>query len=141
MKISAASFGCLVVWLFLAHEAGAQNNDSVLWKGHPFPEARRQLLKQGWKPFESSNKFLDGCYVNRSGMAGVHYKAGFKEVELCTEGEVFCAFNYTRGKQCLRVVTKGETDPKVLNWNNECWKADPLPKDVYVPEKCDMDED
>ncbi len=138
MNIFVIGFGLL---LLIAPDAGAQKNDGALWKGRPFPEARRELLKHGWKPFESNHKFADGCYVNRSGMAGVHYKSGFKEVELCTEGEVYCAFNYTRGKQCLMVVTEGETRPKVLRWTNECWKPDPPRTDVYVPEKCDRDED
>ena len=115
--------------------------DPALRQGAVYEKIRPALLKNGWQPFESTNKFLDGCYVNRSGMAGVHYRSGFKEVELCTEGEVYCAFNYTRGKQCLRVVTKGETRPRVLYWESECWKADPLPTDAYIPEKCDMDED
>ncbi len=97
MRTFTAAFAVI---LLLASAVAAQSKDSALWKDRPFPEARRALLKQGWKPFESTNKNLDGCYANRNGMAGIHYRAGFKEVELCTEGRVYCTFNYTRGKQC-----------------------------------------
>lgn len=113
------------IFLYMAPYAMAQSNNAALWEGRAFSEARQDLLRQGWKPFESDERTKSGCRVNHISAARRLYKSGFREIEVCSEGRVYCVFNYTHGRQCLRVVTEGEQVPKVYSWKQDCSEFPP----------------
>ncbi len=107
--------------LSISH-AAAQSKTLDLHKGRSFEDVRRELLKQGWKPMESFDRMGDGCRFNQSGPARRLYNMGFKEVQICSEGNVYCWFNYTRRNQCLRLITEGERNLRLHFSEYECYE-------------------
>lgn len=116
--------------LSISH-AAAQSKIPDLREGRPFVDVRRDLLRQGWKPLESFDRMGDGCRFSQSGPARHYYNIGFKEVQVCSEGNVYCWFNYTRRNQCLRLITEGERSARLHFWEYEC----------YEPISSDYDKD
>jgi hypothetical protein len=63
---------------------------------------------------------------NQWGDAGVLFKAGFIEIEMCSgTGKNFCFFNYEYRGKCLRLLTQGEFsagkyEPTVIKESAEC---------------------
>lgn len=127
--------GLIAAWVillaaFIAANANAGNGGEKappkipgLWEGRPFLDARADLLKRGWMPFESHELDRTGRPYNRSyGMESEHYHSGIIEVQKCSQGQVYCRFNYTRGKECLLLITKGERDPRVHLWSDACFE-------------------
>jgi len=93
-------------------------------KGWAVSRARAALTQEGWKPVETYSTLADGTRTSRTGAAGELYRQGFHEVEDCSEGLVYCAFNYAKSGECLRLITQGEPHeswlPSISNWTFEC---------------------
>jgi hypothetical protein len=108
-------------------QAIADTKDTSLVKNREFAKVRRDLIKAGWKPVISGAEMNDGTPENRFGAARPMYDAGFVEVEYCSEGNVYCIFNYTRGGKCLQITTVGEYGkhngkqyPLLQKWSDDC---------------------
>lgn len=101
------------------------NLNVELKKNKLFSELRRELLNDGWNPVESQEKMWDDTELNQFGEAGVFYQNGYIEVEVCSEGKVFCIFNYRRRNECLQITTKGEyvkgSSPVLEKWSKLCY--------------------
>jgi len=88
--------------------------------GMPLAAARKSILKSGWKPRPASQ---------RNASAAPFFRAGYREVEICTgTGLNDCIFNYTNLQSCLRVYTAGEQPQAamVINGTSECPARDVL---------------
>jgi len=96
--------------------------------GQEFTTARTSLLKNGWKPVETANKYANGEFIRASGEAGGLYKAGYIEVAHCSgTGRNGCIFFYEKSfGRCLKLNTAGmfraenNISPVVENWMFEC---------------------
>jgi len=111
-----------------SQSAAADKTGASLVKGREFVKIRRELLKAGWEPVISDYTMNDGTPENQFGVTGQLYRAGFTEVEICTEGRSYCTFNYRRAGKCLQIITR-ETDKKngLLNpvlqrWTDKCFE-------------------
>lgn len=93
--------------------AAASAAETSLAEKQSFYLARAALLRDGWKPIETFDKFPNGDELLHSwGGAKSFYRHGFKEVASCTGVEAnYCAFNYRRKDRCLFLVTAGEYQP------------------------------
>jgi hypothetical protein len=96
-------------------------------KGWPSPRAKAVLLADGWKPIRNDNKMPDGTLEREFSPASEMSGAGYLEVEDCSEGLVYCQFNYSKGGVCLQLITQGEwipdiprVRPKVVSWRYRC---------------------
>lgn len=102
--------------------------------GREYAAVRADLLKAGWQPVITKEVQADGTPINQSGYAGAMYRAGYIEVEYCTEGLVHCLFYYRRAKDCLQIVTEGEYVeyqgrrlPVLVRWSPDCHPPEPPP--------------
>lgn len=86
---------------------------SGLVAGTTFTAARKQILKQGWRPHnllktwrteEGSDCALLDCELHRSGVV---------EVEGCPTDKPVCTFYYRKGKIWLQLMATGETKEKL----------------------------
>jgi hypothetical protein len=117
--------GSFVLSGALCGSGGADENlGHILREGRLFEAARDEVLRNGWVGIASGRKFIDGTLANRFGLTGDFYAAGFTEVETCTEGGVYCNFNYRRNGACLEIVTQGpyvpNESPLVSGWRDDC---------------------
>lgn len=110
-----------------AQPAAANQPDAALVKGKEFVKVRSDLLKAGWKPAPTKYALQNGKSEDEYGEASRLYRAGYVEVEVCTEGSVHCIFNYRRGKDCLQLTTQGQHEtykgrqyPLLVKWTNDC---------------------
>jgi hypothetical protein len=115
----------LISFLLLVTVAKAAPSFEVpIQKGWLFSRARAALLVHGWKPKSTHFTLADGTPTSRAGPAGEMWDAGYQEVEDCSEGLVYCLFNYSRQGQCLLLITQGEfvpgRSPKVVRWLSQC---------------------
>lgn len=133
-KMPAASIGFAIVALLAvpadlsAQQAPAGSGDVKLVKEADFTKVRPKLIAKGWKPVVTEEMVGD-TPRNQFGGAEAMYQAGYIEVEGCTEGRVYCTFNYRRGKKCLQITTRGEYGkfqgrqwPVIQAWSNECYQ-------------------
>ncbi|GAB2861522.1 hypothetical protein GCM10027277_32770 [Pseudoduganella ginsengisoli] len=82
---------------------------SGLVVGTTFTAARKQILKQGWRPYnllktwradEQPDCVLLDCELHRNGVV---------EVEGCPTDKPVCTFYYRKGKVWLQLMATGET--------------------------------
>ncbi|WP_374303061.1 hypothetical protein [Ferrovibrio sp.] len=113
----------------LSQQADAEPGEVALVKGAEFVKVRPQLIAAGWKPVVSDYLMEDGEPWNRFPPASLLYRAGYVEVQECSQGSVYCILNYRRGKECLQLFTKGEYGkfngrqyPLLDKWSNECFR-------------------
>jgi hypothetical protein len=87
-------------------------------EGMPFAQARKALIKNGWKP--------NPTYSGEFGVESVIQRKGFNEIESCSEGVRYCSFNYVKNGDCLGVGTVGEEvrDMTIYSWNFKCPEKD-----------------
>jgi len=92
--------------------------DVPIKEGMSFTQARKVLIKNGWKP--------NPTYSGEFGIESIIQRKGFNEIESCTEGVRFCSFNYIKNGDCLGVGTVGEEvkDMKIYSWNFKCPEKD-----------------
>jgi hypothetical protein len=104
--------------------AVAANATSLpIHEGWSLSRARAALVKSGWKPVVSTETFADGTRIDQSGQPGGFYKAGYIEVEDCSEGPAYCLFRYRKHGKCLNVTTQGEyKNPPIVGWDLLCRK-------------------
>lgn len=121
--IAVALLACL-----LAQPAFAGSKDVPLKKGAELVKVRAALLKAGWQPVVADWVDNEGAPANQSGQEGFFYRAGYIEIELCSEGVGYCIFNYRRGSECLQLTTEGSLElykgrqyPLLYRWSNECF--------------------
>jgi hypothetical protein len=122
MKSSLAIISLIVMF------AAAQAADIPIQKGWQFSHAREVLIANGWKPVRNDFKMPDGTLERNFSPASEMSQAGYLEVENCSEGLVYCEFNYSRDGHCLQIITQGEllpdigprAEPKVVGWRNWC---------------------
>ncbi len=101
--------------------SAAAGADYDLHAGLPISQFRPELLKRGWTPVRVDKKLADGERENAWGIASQFFKAGWFEVESCSgTGRNYCIFNYQKNGECLRIVTRGERNPMIENWTDEC---------------------
>jgi hypothetical protein len=82
-------------------------------KGMRYSEARKVLLASGWRPYVGEDDAED--------VIGYPGKDGWNEIEVCSQGAVYCNFRFRNafGKG-LEVTTQGEVkDPVVVGWDRE----------------------
>ena len=111
----------LAATIIVCGHLAASAAETSLHKGQSFYRARAALLRDGWKPVETSDRDVDGDVLHSWGDAAPFFKHGFKEVESCTGVDVDgCDFNYHNDGRCLSLVTAGEYNspqfPAVANW-------------------------
>lgn len=96
----------------------SQATDVPIKEHMPFVNARKALIKNGWKP--------NPTYTGEYGVENILQRKGFTEIESCTVGLQFCTFNYVRNGVCLGVATIGEEvkDMKVYSWSFKCPEKD-----------------
>lgn len=129
LRLTAIALAILLTGL-PAQQAMADTKSVSLVKEREFAKVRRELIKAGWKPVVSDiTADDDDTPENRSGAAGPMYDAGYVEVEYCSQGDVYCIFNYTRAGKCLQITTRGEYGkhkgkqyPLLQTWSNDCVK-------------------
>lgn len=105
--------------------------------GMKFIKVRASIIKAGWKPRET-HLFFGEVPERKHANAAIFFKAGFREVEICSgTGVNPCIFNYYHGGDCLRIYTIGE-QPKlsvVKKFTYECPEDEALlqstPANVY----------
>lgn len=92
-----------------------------LHKGMRFQTARRLLLRQGWTPV-SAPRHEEYVY----GLVAELLKAHIVEVEGCAVDKPYCIFHYTKGRECLRILTEGEAmgTLRISAWSGECYQPD-----------------
>lgn len=124
---SAAIAMMALLSVFTSPPAVADQGKVSLVKDREFAKVRSELIKAGWEPVISDATMNNGMPENRFGAAGPMYDAGFVEVEFCSEGSVYCLFNYTRAGKCLQITTRGEYGkhngrqyPLVQKWSSDC---------------------
>ena len=117
----------LLVPAALALNPASVSATALLKKGEPFSHARAKLLRDGWKPLETNLKMADGTPERTFGDARDIFKAGYREIEMCTgTGLNYCFFFYTKHGGCLRLITQGEyladyhAEPRVDSWSHQC---------------------
>lgn len=72
-------------------------------KGMTYHEARKAVMEAGWKPLPFAGQ------IDPFGQVHDFNKAGYTEVESCSQGASFCSFYFTDDKGVkLHVVTAGE---------------------------------
>ena len=130
---------CIAVAMFallslLAQPAFASPEEPAMEPGMEFIKLRPELLKAGWKPVITREQDKDGTPINQIGEAGNMYRAGFIEVEYCNGNLVYCLFYYSRGKDCLQIVTEGPYIqlptghlPRLHRWTSDCHPPEPVP--------------
>ncbi|PMY47738.1 hypothetical protein C1X69_12960 [Pseudomonas sp. FW305-67] len=84
-----------------------------------FLNARKALIKHGWKPSLPNE-------MQPVGTAVILKNMGIIEVERCTQGVQYCEFNYKKNKTCLVVSTTGEEvkDMIIHGWGFKCPETD-----------------
>lgn len=97
----------------------ANATDVPIKKGMPFLSARKALIKHGWKPNLTDE-------MEPGGLMKILRNIGISEVERCTEGVLYCEFNYKKNKVCLVVSTTGEEvkDMIIDGWGFKCPETD-----------------
>lgn len=118
----------------LAQPAIADPDGVSLEQGREYAAVRADLLKAGWQPVITKEILADGTPLNQYGYAEAMYRAGYIEVEYCTEGMVYCLFYYRRAQDCLQIVTEGEYAeyqgrrlPVLVRWSSDCHPPEPPP--------------
>ncbi|WP_256585255.1 MULTISPECIES: hypothetical protein [unclassified Pseudomonas] len=93
----------------------ANATDVPIKKGMSFLNARKALIKHGWKPGLPNE-------MQPAGTAVILKNMGISEIERCTQGVQYCEFNYKRNKECLGITTTGEEvkDLIVDGWGFKC---------------------
>jgi hypothetical protein len=115
---------CLFLLLVIPSIASAE----AQLKGQSITKARQILIKSGWQPRQTYLMTGEDNNEpeNQWGDAGVMYRAGLIEVEMCNgTGKNFCYFNYQSKGKCLRLLTQGEFrlteyEPTVIKQSSEC---------------------
>ncbi|ROM94671.1 hypothetical protein BK658_17620 [Pseudomonas brassicacearum] len=83
-----------------------------------FLNARKALIKHGWKPSLANE-------MQPVGTAVILKNMGISEIERCTQGVQYCEFHYKKNNVCLGITTTGE---EVKNLVIDAW-------DFKCPEK------
>lgn len=117
-----------VIVSLIAIFTAARAADIPIQKGWQFSHARKVLIADGWKPVRNDFKMPDGTLERNFSPASEMSQAGYLEVENCSEGLVYCEFNYSKDGRCLQIITQGEllpdigprAQPKVVSWRNWC---------------------
>jgi hypothetical protein len=111
--------------LLLGASIHAGANELGIKRGTMFLDARKVLLKAGWKGIilhkDPSDDSDSANYLDEQ--ARPYYKLGVHEVDSCAGGaHPTCLFHYRKKDECLTVVTYGETphDSFVTHWLNTC---------------------
>lgn len=84
----------------------------------PFTNARKLLIKDGWKPIP--------MHINEhyeyDGVEKELVRLKFMEVDSCSNDSARCILYYRKKDACLRMDTIGEhvRGMKVVRWTNEC---------------------
>lgn len=141
------AFGILF-WTFFGG-TNAQVESVPLQIGDPIQAAQAKLHAAGWSVDPSAHAGT-GEYM---GTDRDLVQNGYWAVDYCSVGRVLCLHQYVRGKECLRVTTRGEQIRfmQVQRWSNECRErgageaSNPLPSDVrYLlqwREECENDKE
>jgi len=132
VRMGRLSQQLLACWIAAAWPAHATS--SVDWmKGRSILSVRNLLFSQGWQPRMTSLRTGDE-FEHAWSTAGVMFRAGIREVEVCAgTGSNPCIFNYRNKRgQCLRVFTLGEFEkgrhaPTVDHWSESCPPAEAFP--------------
>lgn len=118
----------------LAQPALADTDELTFGRGSEFIKLRPELLKAGWKPVITLEQDENGTPINQLGEAGNMYRAGFIEVETCSGPLVHCLFYYSRGNECLQIITDGPYIqlptghlPRLVRWTSDCHPPEPVP--------------
>lgn len=129
-RVAAAAIALIALLAAFSSSQSAEQGKVSLVKDREFAKVRGELIKAGWKPVVSDATMNNGTPENRFGAAGPMYDAGFVEVEYCSEGSVYCLFNYTRGGKCLQITTRGEYGkrngkqyPLLQKWSSDCLRS------------------
>lgn len=107
---------CLVLTGTIAFSANVfAGEPSPIAQGMTFSDARKILIQQRWKPVKAK-RVTEPFAVEK---ALLH--RGVIEVESCSV-DSFCIFRYSKGKQCMKLVARGESlaDLTVLLWDYRC---------------------
>jgi len=82
-------------------------------KSMRYSEARKVLLASGWRPYVGEDDAED--------VIGYPGKDGWNEVEVCSQGAVYCDFRFRNAfGESLKVTTQGEVrDPVVVGLDRE----------------------
>lgn len=98
---------------------------AFLKPGMPFQQARRLLLKEGWRPHRLAAQAGQVFIGTETQLA----KAGIRELESCAVDRPLCLMHYRRGQQCLSLVTRGEVWPALAvdSWQFQCPVEEPPP--------------
>lgn len=127
----------------------AQAESVPLQVGDPIQTAQAKLNVAGW----SADPFAHAGTGEYMGTDRDLVQNGYWAVDYCSVGSVLCLHQFVKGKECLRVITRGEQIRfmQVQRWSNECRErgagetSDPLPADVrYLlqwREECDNDKE
>ncbi|UXH80170.1 hypothetical protein [Roseateles amylovorans] len=116
MKAMGKSLVAVLFALSLLPLSAAQAG--TMTKGASFIQTRDQLIRDGWRPI---NVHADDSY-DYIGVETELIQSKIHEVESCAVDRPVCLFNYQRGKQCLRVVTVGESLSTLTidDWSSSC---------------------
>ncbi|MBB3192808.1 hypothetical protein [Roseateles terrae] len=93
-------------------------------QGANFLQARKQLLKDGWRPVKTHAVQGDGEPI---GVESALLRAGIGEVDSCAMDRALCIFHYRKAKRCLRIVTSGEEVATMLVEQSDARCPEPRP--------------
>ncbi len=96
-----------------ASVAIAASTDVPIQKGWHFAQARAALIHNGWAPVRSADPLSKFDQENPLGQE-------YPEIEVCSQGLMFCWFHYSKDGRCLRVETRGEIKMGVIYWDDKC---------------------
>ena len=114
MNSRSVAFILVLICTLLSTETYAQE----LKKGMPFKQGRKLLLKEKWRPVNVHKN--DG--YEYLGLERNMFNAHITEVDACAVDRPLCVLHYKKGKDCLRLITQGESlsELTVSSWTNEC---------------------
>lgn len=89
-----------------------------LKKGMRFLAARDLLMHEKWRPINVHQ----GDGYEYIGVEKALRTARIDELESCAVDIALCIYNYSRGRECLRLATEGEdiAEMRVYYWTHEC---------------------
>lgn len=105
MAALIATLGPTLQTTLMAAPQRANAEAAPLQKGANFLQARKQLLKDGWRLVKGHAADEDGEPI---GVESALLRAGISEVDGCAMDRALCIFHYRKAERCLRVVTSGE---------------------------------
>lgn len=114
--LKCAALGLCLVFAVTAAAEAPTDPSLHIRKGMAFSKARKQLMRDGWRPEKPLNhppySAMEKALVNR----------GAWELESCAVDGAGCLFRYRRGKACLAITAQGETASSLMvgAWHFRC---------------------